>query len=181
MMSEIKRMSASVREGYQILLRAEAEIELPLQLETIRSYYLTLAEKCMTWATEVHGELLRKTFIKLDDIHEKSLFRTQKYRFSERCVWESGTHIAILCESFLSGQRGEHSNSYYRMSHVWNVREHTVLPMQQVWQLFGRDLRPKDLPFVPDGIYPMGEQLIFYKNSTSESAFLQEMSPMEKP
>ena len=180
MMREIKKMSASVREGYQILLRAEAELELPTDLERIHSYYLTLAEKCMTWATEVHGEMLRREFSELDDIHEKSLFRTQKYRFFTRCVWESDTHLAMLCESYLFGQRTDPPNSYHRMSHVWNVGEQTVLPMGQVWQLFGKGLRPKDLPFLPDGIYPQGEELIFYKNPTSSTAFEEGASPMVK-
>ena len=179
MKSEVKKWSAVVREGYQILLRAEAEIEELLEWEGMRAYYRSLAEKCMAWAIDVHGERLRREFLELEDVHEKSLFRAQKYRFLMRCVWESDTHAAILCESYLLGQRGEPKNSYHRLSHVWNLSEGTVLPTAQVLRLFGKNLRPKDLPFLPDGIYPMGEELIFFKNPTQSAPFAMEKSPLQ--
>ncbi len=180
MISELKKMNASVREGYQILLRAEAELQIPTQWETIGTYYLTLAEKCMAWITEVHGERLRRAFSELDDVHEKSLFYTQKYRFWMRCVWQSDTHVAILCESCLWGRKKDPDNGYYRVSHVWNTVEQTLLPPGQVWQTFCKGIKQRDLPFVPDGVYPMGEELIFYKNATQNTAFEQAMRSMSK-
>lgn len=179
-----EKLAATVREGYQVLLRAEAELLLPDGKEVIGNYYRLLLDKCMSWATEVYGERIRRDFLSLEDLHDRALWRAQKYRFLMRIPWQNEHHAAILCESYLLGQRGSVENSYHRLSHVWNLDEESILPMAQILNLFGCGIQLKELPFRPEGVYPDGEELIFYKNPTADtplaqckSAIIQDISP----
>ena len=172
-----EKLTATVREGYQVLLRAEAELLLPEGKDVIGNYYRLLSDKCMTWATEVYGERIRRDFLSLDDLHDRALWRAQKYRFLMRIPWQNEHHAAILCESYLLGQRGSVENSYHRLSHVWNLEEQSILPVAQILNLFGCGIKLKDLPFVPQGVYPEGEELIFYKNPTADTPLAQCKSP----
>ena len=172
-----EKLTATVREGYQVLLRAEAELLLPEGKDVIGNYYRLLSDKCMTWATEVYGERIRRDFLSLEDLHDRALWRAQKYRFLMRIPWQNEHHAAILCESYLLGQRGSVENSYHRLSHVWNLEEQSILPVAQILNLFGCGIKLKDLPFVPQGVYPEGEELIFYKNPTADTPLAQCKSP----
>ena len=171
-----EKLGATVREGYQVLLRAEAELILPEQKDVIGNYYRLLANKCMSWATEVYGERIRSDFLSLEDLHDRALWRAQKYRFLMRIPWQNEHHIAILCESYLLGQKGSTQNSYHRLSHVWNLDEESILPIPQILELFSCGIHLRDLPFVPDGVYPDGEELIFYKNPTLDTPLAQSKS-----
>ena len=173
-----EKLGATVREGYQVLLRAEAEILLPEGKEVINNYYRLLSDKCMSWATEVYGERIRREFLSLEDLHDRALWRAQKYRFFMRIPWQSEHHIAILCESYLLGQRGDVQNSYHRLSHIWNLLEESILPISQILDLFGCGIQLKELPFLPDGVYPQGGELIFYKNPTADTPLAQCKSPL---
>ena len=175
-----EQLRATVREGYQVLLRAEAELVLPEGKDVISNYYRLLSEKCMTWATEVYGERIRSEFLSLEDLHDRALWRAQKYRFMMRIPWQSEHYMAILCESYLLGQRQETQNSYHRLSHVWNLDEESILPIGQILELFGCGIQLRELPFVPEGVYPEGEKLIFYKNPTAETPLAQSKSPLCK-
>ena len=175
-----EKRGACVREGYQVLLRAEAEILLPDGKDVIGNYYRLLVEKCMSWATDVHGERIRQEFLSLEDLHDRALWRAQKYRFLMRIPWQSEHHIAILCESYLLGQRQDVQNSYHRLSHVWNLDEESILPISQILELFGCGIKMRELPFTPDGVYPEGSELIFYKNPTAETPWAQSKSPLTK-
>ena len=176
-----QKLAATVREGYQVLLRAEAELVLPEGKDVIGNYYRLLTDKCMSWATEVYGERLRNEFFALEDLHDRALWRAQKYRFLMRIPWQNEHYMAILCESYLLGQRTEKQNSYHRLSHVWNLDEESILPIPQILELLGGGIQIRELPFVPDGVYPDGEELIFYKNPTTESPILQSKSPFGAP
>ena len=171
-----EKLGATVREGYQVLLRAEAEILLPEGKDIIGNYYRLLANKCMSWATEVYGERIRNDFLSLEDLHDRALWRAQKYRFLMRIPWQSEHHIAILCESYLLGQHRDVQNSYHRLSHVWNLEEESILPISQILELVSCNIHLRDLPFVPDGVYPDGEELIFYKNPTIDTPLAQSKS-----
>ncbi len=173
-----EKHGACVREGYQVLLRAEAELLLFEGKDVICNYYRLLAEKCMSWATEVYGERIRRDFLSLEDLHDRALWRAQKYRFLMRIPWQNEHYIAILCESYLLGQRQQMQNSYHRLSHVWNLDEESILPIPQILELFGCGIKQKELPFVPEGVYPDGEELIFYKNPTAETPLAQRKSPL---
>lgn len=175
-----EQMTATVREGYQVLLRAEAELVLPEGKEVIGNYYRLLCDKCMSWASEVWGERIRREFLALEDLHDRALWRVQKYRFLMRIPWASEHYAAILCESYLLGQRGNIPNSYHRHSHVWNLDEESILPPTQILQLFGGGVSLRELPLVPDGIYPEGGELIFYKNPTATSPWAEHKSPLCK-
>lgn len=173
-------LKATVREGYQVLLRAEAELNLPEEREVICGYYRILAQKCMSWATEIHGERIRRDFLAIEDLHDRALWRAQKYRLLERVIWIGEHHIAILCESYLLGQQGNMQNSYHRLSHVWDLNEQSILPIPQILELFGCGITLRDLPFTPDGVYPDGNELIFYKNPTADTPLAQSKSPIVK-
>ena len=171
-----EKHGACVREGYQVLLRAEAELVLLEGKDVICNYYRLLAEKCMSWATEVYGERIRRDFLSLEDLHDRALWRAQKYRFLMRIPWQNEHYIAILCESYLLGLRQQMQNSYHRLSHVWNLDEESILPIPQILELFGCGIKIKELPFVPEGVYPDGGELIFYKNPTAEAPLAQRKS-----
>ncbi len=173
-----EKLCATVSEGYQVLLRAEAELSLPEGKDVIGNYYRLLADKCMSWATEVYGERIRSDFLSLEDLHDRALWRAQKYRFLMRIPWQNEHYIAILCESYLLGQHQNIKNSYHRLSHVWNLDEESILPIPQILELFACGINVRDLPFSPDGVYPDGEELIFYKNPTLETPLAQSKSPI---
>jgi hypothetical protein len=178
MNTNTEKLWVTVSEGYQVLLRAEAEIVLPEGKDVITNYYRLLANKCMSWATEVYGERIRRDFLSLEDLHDSALWRAQKYRFLMRIPWQSEHHIAILCESYLLGQYQDVKNSYHRLSHVWNLDEESILPISQILELFECGIHVRELPFVPDGVYPEGEELIFYKNPTLDTPLAQSKSPI---
>ena len=169
---------AAVREGYQILLRAKADLMLPCEKEGIAAYYSALADKCMEWATEVHGEQLRKGFLSMEDTRERARYGMQEYRLEMRCVWESDALAAILCESYLSGYPTRGEKSYHRLSHVWNLEEETILPARQIMAEFGFCRMPKEVAFRPDGVYPEGDFLKFFKNPRGESPFEEIQIPI---
>lgn len=177
---ELERLTLRdcVVEGYQVLLRAEADVVSPKERETIGSFYKRLTETCMAWATEVHGTELRKAFSETEDHRERSRFGVQRYRLSVRCVWETETHAAMVCESWLTGQRGQVKNSYHRMSHLWNLSEQTMLPLSQIFGLFGTWSRKRKLPFVPDGVYPEGAELVLFRNARQEESFSEVRYPL---
>ena len=172
-----EKFTAVVREGYQVLLRADAELVLPDGKEVICNYYRLLANKCMSWATEVFGERIRRDFLSLEDLHDRALWRTQKYRFLMRIPWQSEHYMAILCESYLLGQHNNTQNSYHRLSHVWNLQEESILPIPQVLKLLSCDVNLKELPFLPDGVYPENGEVIFYKNPTADTPLAQSKTP----
>ena len=73
-------LRATVREGYQILLRAEVELALPEGKQKMAAFYQRMGETCWHWARDIYGERLRKDFSALCSVREKSAFRTQHYR-----------------------------------------------------------------------------------------------------
>ena len=170
-------MHLTVCEGYQILLRAEAELFLPIDRPRMQVFYQKIADACMNWATDIHGEMLRKEFLSLDEIREKSRFRTQRYRLRMRIPWEEGPYASILCESDLIGQWHQPQKSYHRISHVWNTEEESVLPFTQILQDFGLRITKNMLPFRPDGIYPEAAEVVFFRNATESSPFLEKRLP----
>ena len=162
-----------VREGYQILLKAEARLLLPVEHKNIRLFYENMVHACLKWAVEVHGERVRAEFEKLETIKERSAFSTQHYRMIMRCPWQSERHAAILCESQLTDQWREPRKSYHRISHIWDLSEQTLLPIPQILKLFHTHLTKGTLPFRPDGIYPEGDELVFFRNATDSAPFLE--------
>ena len=177
MFMEKKESRIVVREGFQILLRAESELLLPTGKEKIDWFYEKISETCMNWAHKVHGEKLRREYLSLEDTREKSQFRTQRYRLSMRCPWEEGKWIALLCESTLTGQWKNPQKSYHRISHVWNVEEELLLPHAQILETFGVKLGKNQLPFRPDGIYPEGNEMVFFRNADEKKHFLESSIP----
>lgn len=170
---EAEERHKTVRDGYQLLLRAHAELILPTAFPEIREFYNRLCDICMTWATEVHGEMLKSDFAKLEGIHEKSCFRAQSYRFQMRIPWSDENYAAFVCESILKGQWSDIPNSYHRISHVWNLREQSVLPFSQILKVFGIRLTKPMFPFRPDGIYPDGDGMILFRNATRTAPFAE--------
>lgn len=175
---EERKIKKTVREGYQLLLGAEARLLLPVEKREICRYYEALAEKCMQWAVEIHGTLLQKEFLALETAMEKARFQTERYRFSMRCVMETEEHIVLLCESRLLCRQGKGKDGYHRISHVWNLDEETVLPFSQILNVFGGRIKKQVLPFSPDGIYPEGDELIFFKNPTADAPFSEFRIPL---
>lgn len=168
---------ANVCEGYQILLRAEAALLLPEDRPHIREFYEKLVSTCMKWATEVHGEGLRKEFLALEGVRERSSFRSQRYRLGMRIAYEDEYYAAVVCESNLTDQWREPQKSYHRISHVWDLREQSILPLSQILSRFGMNLGKSLLPFRPDGAYPEGEFIVCFRNVTDHTPFLEKKLP----
>ncbi|MBQ9759975.1 MAG: hypothetical protein IJW16_01355 [Clostridia bacterium] len=166
----------SVREGYVVLLRAEAELLLPVGgYQTMRAFYEKIVEACMNWVVEIYGEEVRRRFLSLESIREKSRFRTQSYRFFMRSPWQEEDYLTLLCESERSSLDGD--LDFYRICHTWNCREETVLPPAQCRRLFGLSASKGEMPFVPDGFYRENGRIVIYKNKTSTSDFMEVSLP----
>ena len=132
----------------------------------------------MKWVLEVYGEQLRREFLSLESVHEKSHFRTQCYRMRLHIPWEKDGLAVFLCESHLTGLWKTPQRAYRRISHVWQVDEELILPFSDILQIFCVKLKRNMLPFRPDGIYPMGEELIFFQNATDTRLFSEHRLPI---
>ena len=173
-----KELHGTVREGYQILLRAQAELLLPMEHEKMRQFYWDLAQACMSWIREVHGERLQKAFGELESVREKSRFHTGRYRFRMSVPWESPPHVAVVCESELTGELVGPRGGYYRTSHVWNCEEELMLPIGQILQLMGCRLSGATFPFRPDGVYPRDGELVAFRNATARTPWEELCLPL---
>ena len=181
MNTEKSERHATVREGYQILLRADAEVLEPLDKPQIRAFYRNMAQACMRWIQEIYGESLRRAFLSLENLRERSQFRTHRYRMKMQVVWEEDGYAAIVCESWLKGEWSEPQRGYHRISHVWNLAEETLLPFPEILCRFGMRLKKNMLPFRPDGIYPDGNEMVFFRNISEQSPFLEKRLTRQKP
>ena len=159
----VENRHGAVREGYQILLRADAVLRLPPDAERIAEYYRSTALACLRWAEQAEGERLRRAYLALESNRERARFRPSDYRLECGPVWEGNGHAAWVCRSELRGAGGA---PFVRCTaQVWNLTEQTLLPPAQVLRLFRpagrRRWRP---PFRPDGVYPLGGELVFFRN-----------------
>ena len=174
---EEKSFKRSVREGYTVLLRAEAHLLLPKDREEICRFYEQCAESCMAWAEEIYGAWVRADFLNRSEVREKSQFRTHRYRFDMRIPWEAFPYVAILCESergIVSGQM-----DFFRICKVWNVEEESILPPRQAMHAFEIKFAKNELPFRPDGFYREGDKLVVFQNPTSHNKFLEAKLPIK--
>ena len=151
----------NVCEDYRVLLRADAELLLPSAYEKIADFYRRVGDACMEWVIGGEGERLRARYLSLEDHMERARVRTVCYHLRVIPVWETEDHAAFVCRSTLSAS-GE-TPSEYVMSQLWNLSEQTVLPSRQVLRLCPPAERQRP-PFRPDGVYPQGDFLVFYKN-----------------
>ena len=177
---ERAELHASVREGYQILLRADAALCLPIGQERIAAYYRSLAEKSISWICDVFGESLRKRFLALDDVRDMSRFGTRRYRFSMECVWERAPYVAFLCEGRLDGEADARACTRRRSAALWRTDTEQILPPRQVEELLLSDCKEKRPPFSPDGVYPRGKEVIFFQNPTWEREGAEWKIPMSE-
>ena len=164
-----KELHGTVREGYQILLRAQAELMLPVDRERMRRFYWDLGQACMSWIREVHGERLQRSFRELESVREKSRFHAGRYRFRMSVPWECPPYVAVVCESELTGELVGPQGGYRRISGVWNCEEELLLPVRQILQLTGCRLSGAAFPFRPDGVYPQGRELVAFRNATART------------
>jgi len=175
-----KELHGRVRDGYQILLRADAELLFPTAGEQMRAFYGKLGETCMSWALEVHGDRLRRAFGELETVREKSRFHTGRYRFRMRIPWEEPPYVAIVCESELTGELIPEAGGYFRISHVWNCEEELMLPTEQILRLLDGGLSRRMFPFRPDGVYPEGEHVVLFRNATAKTAWEETRLPWQR-
>lgn len=169
MKMEKKELHGVVREGYQVLLRADAELLLPTAQKRMLDFYLQLGESCMRWMIEVHGSRLRKAFSELESVRDRSRFHMGRYVFRMCVPWKKPPFVAILCESDLTGELVPPRGGYYRIAHVWDCCEELMLPPGQIPGLLHSRLPRHMLPFKPDGMYPEGEQLVLFRNATAST------------
>ena len=167
---EKQTVRGSTVEGYRILLRAQAELLLPLEYPVIREFYIALAKRCIDWTCEVTGERLRTRYLALGTNAERARFDTRTYRFSMRYCDTDDRHAVIVCESRFSGEDAR--ITYRRISHVWYLSEQTLLPHSQIVKRYSQG-RHVSVGFRPDGIYPENGELVLFKNATEKTEFTE--------
>ncbi len=160
-----------VSEGYRILLRAEAELDLPKDFGTVADYYRRMGEACMEWVTAAEGERILAEYRAIQDTVERARFKTAWYQLSCRCVWEDGGHAAWVGESVL--YLPSQGPVLRKTAQVWNLNEQTVLPKGQVLRLCRPTAKQGRPPFRADGVYPCGQELIFFRNATPKDSFAE--------
>ncbi len=168
MKMERENIRRVVREGYRILLRAQAELELPEDYETIADYYRRMGEACLEWVTAAEGERILAEYNAIEDTVERARYQTAWYRLCCRCVWERDGHAAWVGESILHLPNGP---IVRKTAQVWNLKEQTVLPKGQILKLCKPLPKQSRPPFRADGVYPEGTELIFFRNATTKTSF----------
>lgn len=167
----------TVSEGYVVLLRAQAELMLPLDKREMRAFYEKTARACLLWATEVWGERLRAVYCAMDKV-DKARYRAERYQFFMRSPWEDERHLCVLCESTRThpGEAGDR----HRICHFWDKNEETILPKHQILRLLRLKLAKNELPFAPDGIFVEADKIVVFKNPTPKNGFLEAKLPVKK-
>lgn len=165
---EREESHAVVREGYRSLLKADAELWLPIGYERICDYYHRVREACVKWVEVAEGERLRASYLALEDHRDRARFATAQYRLRCESVWENESYVSYRCHSVFqwNGEKTERL-----MAQVWCVKEQTLLPMRQILRQFAPPKCVGRPPFRPDGVYPTDGKLIFYRNGRDGAAY----------
>ena len=163
----IERCHTAVREGYRSILQSDTEVWLPRGHGKMEEYYLRVREACVRWAETAEGARLCEAYRAIEDHMERARFQTASYHLICSPVWEESPYVSYLCRSVLKigGERKERL-----MAQVWNFEEETILPMGQVLKVFPSEVSKKRIPFRPDGVYPLSEELVFYRNASDNRA-----------
>ena len=162
----------TVREGYQVLLRAHADLLLPdASAAHMRDFYLRLGESCLSWAAEQEGERLRAALLSLDSLRDRARFSTVSYHLWMEIPWGDDLYVAVVVRSLLGLEER-------RSSAIWNKREETLLPPAEARRLFSESLGHRPLNFKPHGFYPKGDELILFRNPVGETGFLEQRLPL---
>lgn len=162
---EIRRC---VREGYQLLLSAEATLFLPEgDGGAMAEYYQNVARTCLAWAEQIEGERLRASFLSDEDIRARSRFRPWHYSFWMELPWQTSEYLAVVCHSRMEKE-------LRRSAQIWKLSEGTMLRMREIRSLFSSSLgRFGGMTFSPHGIYPKGEELILFRNATPKGPAME--------
>ena len=164
----IERCHTAVREGYRSILQSDTEIWLPMGHGRMEEYYLRVRDACVKWAETAEGARLCEAYRAIDDHMERARFQTASYRLICSPVWEESPYVSYLCRSVLEiGQE----KSERVMAQVWNMEEETVLPMGQVLKIFPTEASKKRIPFRPDGVYLLSDELVFYRNANNARSY----------
>ncbi len=165
-------MQRTVRQRYQILLRAHIHAELPDAYPRIADFYRSAAQRCMDWAEGEFGARLFAEYTELETLRQRSEFGVHRIQFTIRLGYEDARILTVLCERRAKGARILPKEFYYLCADVWNKRDEMLMPMRQVQHLLRiRDLR-RACEFAPDGLYPNEEGIpIAYLNAGSEVPF----------
>ena len=57
--------------------------------------------------------------------------------------------------------------------------EELILPESQILRGFGLRITRSMLPFRPDGIYPSGDKMVFFRNATDHLPFVERKLPRD--
>ncbi len=171
-MSVQLEMQRTVREKYQIILRAHFHAVLPEGYPRIEAFYRKTAQLCMEWAEKEYGAGLLAEYGRLETLRERSNFGVHRIQFTVRAVWEDAHLLAVLTERKVKGTHLLPKDLYYLNAAVWNKAEQTVLPAKQVQRYFQLRGVNRKCGFAPDGLYPNEEGApVCYKNATASSPF----------
>ncbi len=166
-----------VREGYRVLLTAEATLALPVGMERIGQFYRQMCRACLEWVKQGEGERLRREYLAFEDPMERA--RMAGARYTLRCVpvYRDEHYAAWECVSILRSDTGLPRER--RMAQTWCLSEQTGLPFGQILRAFPTQKRERPA-FRPDGVYPKGDLLVFYRNGEGQEAVREALFPLKK-
>lgn len=172
MQTEVIRERRCVRADYRILFRADAEIVVPEQKGRMRTCLQAIFRTFSEWAGSGEGEPVRQAYLALPEIRDRSRFRTVEYRLRGKFVWEGEGLVSWVAETQLRDANRQREE-IRRTAIVWNTEEETALPPREIFRLAGLSARErsKQLPFRPDGIYPVSGSLVCFRNGRGADAF----------
>ena len=166
MQTEIFRTAAVVRGDYRVLARCEVEIEVPEGHANFALFYQKTAEAAVRWCREVLGERIKKEYALLPDVWAKARFLPYRFSLRGKIVFEDPEIFVMVCRSVFS--RGSERQAR-RSAQVWNKREGTILPNRLVLRRFGGKKTAKPKGFRVEGCYPVGGEMVFFRNPTAKT------------
>jgi len=166
MQTEIFRTAAVVRGDYRVLARCEVEIEVPEGHSNFALFYQKTAEAAVRWCREVLGERVKKEYALLPDVWAKARFLPYRFSLRGKIVFEDPEIFVIVCRSVFS--RGSERQAR-RSAQVWNKREGTILPNRLVLRRFGGKKTAKPKGFRVEGCYPVGGEMVLFRNPTAKN------------
>lgn len=166
MPNDICRADFVVREDYRVLARCEVEIEVPEGHPNIALFYQKTAGAAVRWSEEVLAKKVKNEYALLPDVWAKARFLPYRFSLRGKIVFEDPEIFVMVCRSVFS--RGSERQAR-RSAQVWNKREGTILPNRLVLRRFGGKKTAKPKGFRVEGCYPVGGEMVFFRNPTAKN------------
>lgn len=118
----------SVCQDFQVLMRTEVKIPIPVAYPVIRDFYQAMTDTVLRWTTEREGERLREAYLAAET-RERARYRTKLFRVWGEVLPTNGDWFALVCHARQIGRHGAETQSSLQ---VWNLPEQTLLPSKEI-------------------------------------------------